>query len=144
MIMWITFKRFIVSGLIIYLGTDIINRSCYNSLGSYHKLPWFLSIDYKLYQNDWYWDVWYFMKNIKNTYHLVIGVFCFELEGTYVNLLIWWFENNWLLRLWAIIIQIKFDVIMDLLKRRKLNKFAPDEFKCYNENVKHQGFFQSM
>ena len=23
----------------------------------------------------WYWDVWYFMKNIKNTYHFVIGVF---------------------------------------------------------------------
>ena len=41
----------------------------------------------KLYQNDWYWDVWYFIQNIKITYYLVIGVF-FELEGTYVNLLI--------------------------------------------------------
>ena len=30
---------------------------------------------YKLYQNDWYWDVLYFIKNIKNTYRLVIGVF---------------------------------------------------------------------
>ena len=54
---------------------------------------------YKLYQNDWYWDVWYFMKN--NTYHFVIRDFvylCFELKkkGTYVNLLIWWFEDNWL------------------------------------------------
>ena len=29
---------------------------------------------YKLYQNDWYWVVWYFMKNIKNTYHLVIAL----------------------------------------------------------------------
>ena len=51
---------------------------------------------------------------------------CFELEGTYVNLLIWWFEDNWLLRLGAIVIQMKFDVIMDLLKRRKLNRFTPD------------------
>ena len=33
--------------------------------------------------------------------------FCFELEGTYVNLLIWWFEDNWSLRLGAIVIQIK-------------------------------------
>ena len=41
--------------------------------------------------------------------------FCFELEGTYVNLLIWWFEDNLLLRLGAIVIQMKFDVIMDLL-----------------------------
>ena len=60
--------------------------------------------------------------------------FCFELEGTYVNLLIWWFEDNWLLRLGAIVIQMKFDVIMDLLKRRKLNKFSPDDenlqWKC--------------
>ena len=60
--------------------------------------------------------------------------FCFELEGTYVNLLIWWFEDNWSLRLGAIAIQMKFDVIMDLLKRRKLNKFSPDDeilqWKC--------------
>ena len=41
--------------------------------------------------------------------------FWFELEWTYVNLLIWWFEDNWLLRLGAIVIQMKFDVIMDLL-----------------------------
>ena len=41
--------------------------------------------------------------------------FLFELEGTYVNLLIWWFEDNWLFRLGAIVIQMKFDVIMDLL-----------------------------
>ena len=53
--------------------------------------------------------------------------FYFELEGTYVNLLIWWFENNWLLRLAAIVIQMKFDVIMDLLKRRKLNTFTPGD-----------------
>ena len=53
--------------------------------------------------------------------------FCFELEGTYVNLLIWWFEDNWLLCLGAIVIQMKFNVIMDLLKRRKLNKFSPDD-----------------
>ena len=60
--------------------------------------------------------------------------FCFELEETYVNLLIWWFEDNWLLRLWAIVIQMKFDLIMDLLKWRKLNKFSPDDeilqWKC--------------
>ena len=61
--------------------------------------------------------------------------FCFELKGTlYVNLLIWWFEDNWLLRLGAIVIQMKFDVIMDLLKRHKLNKFSPDDeilqWKC--------------
>ena len=31
--------------------------------------------------------------------------FSFELEGTYVNVLIWWFEDNWLLRLGAIVIQ---------------------------------------
>ena len=65
---------------------------------------------------------------------IVIGVFCFELEGTYVNLLIWWFEGNWLLRLGAIVIQTKFDVIMDLLKWLKLNKFSPDDeilqWKC--------------
>ena len=67
------------------------------------------------------------MKNIKNTYHLVICAFCFELEGKYVNLFIWWFEDNWLLHLGAIVIQMKFDVIMDLLKRRKLNKFSPDD-----------------
>ena len=46
----------------------------------------------------------------------------------------WWFEGNWLLRLGAIVIQMKFDVIMDLLKRRKLNKFSPDDeilqWKC--------------
>ena len=52
--------------------------------------------------------------------------FCFELEGTYINLLIWWFEDNWLLRLGAIVIEMKFSVIMDLLKRRKLSKFSPD------------------
>ena len=54
------------------------------------------------------------------------------LKGTYVNLLIWWFEDNWLLRLGAIVIQMNFDVIMDLLKRRKLNKFSPDDeiLKC--------------
>ena len=70
--------------------------------------------------------------------------FCFELEGTYVNLLIWWFEDNWLLRLGAIVIQMKFDVIMDLLKRRKLNSSLQMiemlRWKC--ENTKH--FFQSM
>ena len=66
--------------------------------------------------------------------------FCFELEGTYVNLLIWWFEDNWLLRLGATVIQMKFDVIMDLLKRRKLNKFSPDD-EIYNENVKYRGIF---
>ena len=53
--------------------------------------------------------------------------FCFELEGTYVNLLVCWFEDNWLLCLGAIVIQMKFDVIMDLLKQRKLNKFTPDD-----------------
>ena len=52
---------------------------------------------------------------------------CFKLEGTYVNLLIWWFEDNWLLHLGAIVIQMKFDVIMDLLKRRKLNRFTADD-----------------
>ena len=61
-------------------------------------------------------------------------ILCFELEGTDVNLLIWWFEDNWLLRLGAIVIQMKFDVFMDLLKRRKLNKFSPDDeilqWKC--------------
>ena len=41
--------------------------------------------------------------------------FCFELKGTYVNLLIWWFEDNWSLHLGTIVIQMKFDVIMDLL-----------------------------
>ena len=46
---------------------------------------------------------------------LQLVYFCFELEGTYVNLLIWWFEDNWLLHLGAIVIQMKFDVIMDLL-----------------------------
>ena len=60
--------------------------------------------------------------------------FCFELEGTYVNLLIWWFVENWLLRLGAIVIQMKFDQIMDLLKRCKLNKFNSDDeilqWKC--------------
>ena len=53
--------------------------------------------------------------------------FCFELEETNINLLIWWFEDNWMLRLGAIVIQIKFDVIMDLLKRRKLNWFTPND-----------------
>ena len=66
------------------------------------------------------------MKNIKNTYHLVIGVFLLELEGTYVSLMIWLLEDNWLLRLGAIVIQMKFDVFMDLLKWRKLNRFTPD------------------
>ena len=47
--------------------------------------------------------------------------FCFELEDTYVNLLIWWFEDNWLLRLGAIVIQMKFNVITNILKGRKLN-----------------------
>ena len=46
---------------------------------------------------------------------LQLVCFCFDLEGTYVNLLIWWFEDNWLLRLRDIVIQMKFDVIMDLL-----------------------------
>ena len=41
--------------------------------------------------------------------------------------MIWWFEDNRLLRLGAIVIQMKFDVIMDLLKRRKLNRFIPDD-----------------
>ena len=50
---------------------------------------------------------------------------CFVLEGTYVDLLIWWFEDNWLLRLGPIDIQMKFNVIMDLLKQHKLNKFSP-------------------
>ena len=31
------------------------------------------------------------------------------------------------LRLGAIVIQMKFDVIMDLLKRGKLNRFTPDD-----------------
>ena len=53
--------------------------------------------------------------------------FCFELEGTYVNLLIWWFEDSWLLRLGAIAIQMKFDVIMDLLRRANWIKFNPDD-----------------
>ena len=53
--------------------------------------------------------------------------FCFDIEGTYVNLLIWWFEDNWLLRLGAIVNQMEFDVIMDLLKRRKLNRFTSDD-----------------
>ena len=44
------------------------------------------------------------------------------------NLMIWWFEdNNWLLRLAAIVIQMKFDVIMDLLKRRKLNRLTSND-----------------
>ena len=38
------------------------------------------------------------------------------------------------MRLRAIVIQMKFDVIMDLLKRRNLNKFSPDDeilqWKC--------------
>ena len=65
--------------------------------------------------------MWYFMKNIFRKYLkniltlLQLVYFCFELEGTYVNLLIWWFENDWLLPLGAIVIQMKFDVIMDLL-----------------------------
>ena len=50
--------------------------------------------------------------------------FIYELKGTYVNLLIWWFQDNWLLRLGAIVIQMKFDVIMDLLKRLKLSRFT--------------------
>ena len=54
------------------------------------------------------------MKNVYFLLHLVY--FCFELEETYVNLLIWRFGDNWLLRLGAIVIQMKFDVIMDLLK----------------------------
>ena len=58
---------------------------------------------------------------------LQLVYFCFELEGTYVNLLIWWFEHNWLLRLAAIVIQMKFDASMDLLKRGKLNRFTPDD-----------------
>ena len=53
--------------------------------------------------------------------------FCFEMKGTYVNLLIWWSEDNWLLRLGAVVIQMKFDVIMDLLERRKLNRLTPDD-----------------
>ena len=60
--------------------------------------------------------------------------FYFEVQGTYVNLLIWWFEDNWLLRPGAIVIQMKFNVIIDLLKRRKLNMFSPDDeilqWKC--------------
>ena len=39
-------------------------------------------------------------------------------------------SQNYLLRLGAIVIQMKFDVIMDLLKRRKLKKFSPE-----NENL---------
>ena len=64
--------------------------------------------------------------------------FYFELEGTYVNLLVWWFEHNWLLRQVAIVIQIKFDLIMDLLKRRNLNRFTPDDYitvKMWNTKV---------
>ena len=68
--------------------------------------------------------------------------FSFQLEGTYVNLLIWWFEDNWLLHLGAIVIQIKFDVIMDLLKWCRKGSLLM--IKCYDENVKYQGFFQSM
>ena len=64
-----------------------------------------------------------FYKNIKNAYLLVINV----LEGIYVNLLIWWFGDNWLLCLGAIAIQMKFDVIMDLLKWRKISRFTPDD-----------------
>ena len=58
---------------------------------------------------------------------LQLTYFCFELEGKYVNLLIWWFEDNWLLRLGAFVIQTEFDVIMDLIKQCKLNRFTPDD-----------------
>ena len=70
--------------------------------------------------------------------------FGFELRRAYVDLLVWWFEDNWLLHLGAIVIQMKFDVIMNLLKRRKLNGFTPDDYICYSENVKHHGFFQNI
>ena len=58
---------------------------------------------------------------------LQLVLFHFEIEGTYVNLLIWWFEDNRSLRLWAIVIQMKFYVIMDLLKRRELIRFTPGD-----------------
>ena len=35
------------------------------------------SLLYKMYQNDWYWAVWFLWKNIINTYHLVMCIFCF-------------------------------------------------------------------
>ena len=40
----------------------------------------------------------------------------------------------------AIVIQMKFDVIMDLLKRRNWIS-SVQMMKFYNENVKHRGFF---
>ena len=50
-------------------------------------------------------------------------------EGTYVNLLIRviWRHVDCCVYIGAIVIQIKFDVIMDLLKRRKLKRFTPDD-----------------
>ena len=57
--------------------------------------------------------LWKISKKILTLLKLVY--FCFELERTYVNLLVWWFENDWLLRLGAIVTQMKFDVIMELL-----------------------------
>ena len=61
---------------------------------------------------------------------------CFELEGTYVNLLIYSFEDSWLLILGDIVIQMKFDGTNWTGSLQMI--------KCSNENVKHQGYFQSM
>ena len=68
------------------------------------------------------------MKNIKKYLSFCNWcIFALTKKRHDVNLLIWWFEDNWLLRLGAIVIQMKFDVIMKLLKRRKLNRLTPDD-----------------
>ena len=50
-----------------------------------------------------------------------------------------WFEDNWLLHLGAIVIQMRFHVIIDVLKLHKLIGLL-QMIKCYDENVKTSRF----